>query len=150
MKLYIQVDENGQCMNHPALEENLLHALGSIPDHWEPFERIPQNITVNRYQNAVCSYQKIDGVWKDVWTAEEKSDAEKSIIKQKIIEEANQQKQAALSSATDLMSLYTDPDALAALQTYIDELNAWVLVDELNPNFPEYPKLPELTTTPAP
>ena len=39
MNLYIETD-NGATKNHPALEDNLMQAFGSIPDHWEPFVRV--------------------------------------------------------------------------------------------------------------
>jgi hypothetical protein len=33
MKLYIET-ENGWVKNHPAFENNLLEAFGSIPENW--------------------------------------------------------------------------------------------------------------------
>jgi hypothetical protein len=78
MSLYIQV-ENGQTVNHPAFEDNLIQAFGSVPANWEPFDRIERPV-LNVYEILVSdqpTYQKIDGRWKDVWvirpmTSEEK------------------------------------------------------------------------------
>ena len=39
MNLYIRV-ENGQPVNHPSLEENLIQAFGEVPSNWEPFVRV--------------------------------------------------------------------------------------------------------------
>jgi hypothetical protein len=39
MNLYIET-ENGVTKNHPAFEDNLMQAFGSIPAHWEPFIRV--------------------------------------------------------------------------------------------------------------
>lgn len=79
MKLYIEA-ENGQVKNHPAFEDNLLHAFGSIPAHWEPFERVERPVlgVYEKLESQEPTYQKVDGAWKDVWvvrsmTAEEKT-----------------------------------------------------------------------------
>lgn len=87
MKLYIQV-ENGQTVNHPAFEDNLIQAFGAVPSNWEPFDRIERPIT-NVYEILVSdqpTYEKIDGRWKDIWvvrpmTAEEKI-AKQNAVKQ--------------------------------------------------------------------
>lgn len=68
MTLYIQI-ENGQPVNHPAFEENLLQAFGAVPENWELFVRVEQPIPA-LYEvlvSDVPSYQKVDGVWTDVW-----------------------------------------------------------------------------------
>jgi len=67
MNLYIQV-ENGKPINHPAFEDNLIQAFGSIPANWKPFKRIPQPSP-----NAVCTYTlSLDGkTWQDTWTITE-------------------------------------------------------------------------------
>ena len=43
MNLYIET-ENGATKNHPAFEENLIQAFGSIPEHWEAFIRVEKPI----------------------------------------------------------------------------------------------------------
>ncbi len=68
MKLYIEI-ENDEPKNHPALEENLLQAFGSIPDNWEAFVRVERPI-LTIYQildNQEPVYLKVDSVWTDVW-----------------------------------------------------------------------------------
>ena len=85
MNLYIQI-ENAQPVNHPAFEDNLIEAFGSIPDYWEPFVRI-ENPVVNAYQileSTESTYQKVNGVWTDVWqlrdmTAEEKNAKQQAV-----------------------------------------------------------------------
>lgn len=86
MNLYIET-ENGQCKNHPAFEDNLLQALGSIPVHWEPFTRVEKPIP-GMYQVLVGEepvYQKIDGLWTDVWQLREMSVEEKTAKQQAVI-----------------------------------------------------------------
>jgi len=69
VKLHIQI-ENGQPVNHPALDSNLIQAFGAIPANWEPFERIePPPLGVYDKDRTV-SYQKVGGIWTDVFTFE--------------------------------------------------------------------------------
>jgi hypothetical protein len=78
MKLYIET-ENGQTKNHPAFEDNLIQAFGDIPDHWEPFVRVEMP-KPGLYQVLVSeqpTYEKVDGVWTDVWNFREMTNEEK-------------------------------------------------------------------------
>jgi len=82
MILYIQI-ENGQPVNHPAFEDNLLQAFGAIPDNWKPFNRIEQPIDLltNPFQTAVNTYTLgSDGVWFDSWAALDMTEAEKAAL----------------------------------------------------------------------
>jgi hypothetical protein len=87
MKLYIQT-ENGQPVNHPALEENLLQAFGSIPDNWEAFVRVERPI-LTIYQildNQEPVYLKVDSVWTDVWALRDMTSNEIS-SKQQVVKD---------------------------------------------------------------
>lgn len=79
MKLFIET-ENGKIKNHPALEENLLQAFGSIPSHWEPFIRVERPIlgVYELMDSEQPVYEKVDGTWKDVWLVRPMTDAEKT------------------------------------------------------------------------
>jgi len=83
MNLYIQI-ENGQPINHPAFEDNLIHAFGSIPSNWEPFTRIhqPLDLLTTPFQKAEFSYALgNDGkTWQDVWTAVEITEEERAAL----------------------------------------------------------------------
>jgi len=88
MNLYIQV-ENGQTVKHPAFEDNLLQAFESIPSNWEPFVRV-ERPTLSIYQvfdPEEPSYQKVNGVWTDVWSLRDMTDAEKA-EKQQAVKDA--------------------------------------------------------------
>ena len=94
MNFYIEV-ENGQSKNHPAFENNLIEAFGSIPEHWEPFVRVAEPV-LEQYQvfnDPKHAYQKVSGVWTDVWfvrdmTAEEVA-AKQQAMRQEIIDAFN-------------------------------------------------------------
>lgn len=86
MNLYIET-ENGVTKNHPAFEDNLVEAFGSIPERWEPFVRV-QRPTSDPYivvETNIASYEKVNGIWTDVWpvrnmTAEEKTAKQQAVI----------------------------------------------------------------------
>jgi hypothetical protein len=86
MKLYIET-ENGAIKNHPAFEDNLLQAFGSIPAHWEPFNRV-ERPTPGVYQvleSTEAVYAKVDGVWTDVWSMRDMTTEEKTAKQQAVI-----------------------------------------------------------------
>ena len=85
MNLFIQV-EDGQPVNHPAFEDNLVQAFGVVPNNWEPFIRIerPTPGTYEVLESDQPTYQKVDGVWTDVWSLRPMTEDE--IAKQKTLE----------------------------------------------------------------
>lgn len=90
MNLYIQV-EDGQCVNHPALEENLLDALGEIPSNWEPFIRVvkpriyPEEYKILLNQESI--YGKVGGIWTDIWNIRDMTEEEKTTSQEDFVEE---------------------------------------------------------------
>lgn len=85
MNIYIQI-ENGQPVNHPAFEDNLIQALGSIPENWEPFTRV-ERPTLSVYElmtSEKSTYEKINGVWTDVWAIREMTEEEKTTKQQEL------------------------------------------------------------------
>lgn len=96
MNLYIETDSNGNPVNHPAFEDNLLQAFGSIPPHWKPFVRV-ERPTPTVYQildSQEPTYKKIDGVWTDVWALRDMTDAEKAARQQEVRDSFNAREQA--------------------------------------------------------
>jgi hypothetical protein len=103
MNLYIET-ENGNPINHPAFEDNLLQAFGAIPNHWEPFVRVEKPIPTI-YQvlySEEATYQKIDGVWTDVWALRDMTAEEKSAKQQAVRDAFNTREQAENWSAWTL------------------------------------------------
>ena len=103
MNLYIET-ENGNPINHPAFEDNLLQAFGAIPAHWEPFKRV-ERPTLSVYQvldSQESTYQKIDGVWTDVWALRDMTSEEKSAKQQAVRDAFNTREQASNWSAWTL------------------------------------------------
>jgi hypothetical protein len=95
MDLHIQI-ENGQPINHPALDSNLIQALGAIPANWEKFVR-PERPVPTVYQVLESDepvYAKVDGVWTDVWSVREMTTEEKTALQQSVITAFNSREQA--------------------------------------------------------
>lgn len=100
MNLYIET-ENGVTKNHPAYEDNLIQAFGSIPEHWEPFIRVNRP-TPNLYQILESQqpvYTKINGIWTDVWFLREMTVEEKTAKQQGVITAFNNREYASNWSA---------------------------------------------------
>jgi hypothetical protein len=87
MNLYIEI-ENGLPKNHPAYEENLLQAFPAIPLTWEKFVRVERPIFTNVGYKVVIddnpTYEKVDGVWTDVWALRDMTAEEKVAKQQKV------------------------------------------------------------------
>jgi len=103
MNLYIET-ENGVTKNHPAFEDNLMQAFGSIPEHWEPFTRVerPVPTTYQVLESDEPVYAKVDGVWTDVWTVRDMTDEEKAALQQSVRDAFNTRPQAENWSAWTL------------------------------------------------
>jgi hypothetical protein len=85
MNLYIET-ENGVTKNHPAFEDNLLQAFGSIPAHWEPFTRV-ERPTLGVYdvlESDEPTYSKVDSTWTDVWMVRPMTTEEKAAKQQTV------------------------------------------------------------------
>jgi len=95
MNLFIET-ENGQTKNHPAFEDNLLQAFGAIPDYWEPFARVerPNALVYQILEHNEPTYQKIDGVWTDVWSLRDMTAEEKAAKQQAVRDAFNSRDQA--------------------------------------------------------
>ena len=111
MNLYIEI-ENGATKNHPAFEDNLTQAFGSVPAYWEPFIRV-ERPALGVYQvmeSDEPAYVKIDGVWTDVWSLRDMTAEEKTTKQQAVIAAFNSHEYAANWSA------WTFDEATCAMQ----------------------------------
>lgn len=95
MNLYIET-ENGLVKNHPAFEDNLLQAFGSIPAHWEPFVRVDRPLlgVYEIMEPDEPTYEKVNGIWVDVWHKRDMTTEEKIARQQIVITAFNSREQA--------------------------------------------------------
>lgn len=94
MNLYIEI-ENGMAKNHPALEDNLIQAFGSVPNTWEQFVRVekPLPTVYQTFDSEESVYAKVDGVWTDVWALRNMTEEEKTAKQQAVISQFNSREQ---------------------------------------------------------
>jgi len=103
MNLYIET-ENGEIKNHPAFEDNLIQVFGSIPAHWEPFTRVERPI-LGVYELMTANeptYEKVNGIWTDIWHKRDMTAEEKTAKQQAVITVFNEQEYASNWSAWTL------------------------------------------------
>ena len=95
MNLYIET-KDGQPVNHPAFEDNLMQAFGQIPDHWEPFVRVerPTPGVYEVLESDMPTYEKVNGTWTDIWALRPMTDAEKTAKQQEVKDAFNAREQA--------------------------------------------------------
>ena len=88
MNLYIET-ENGLSKNHPAFEDNLLQAFPAIPLNWERFVRVERPVPTmyQTFDSELPAYEKVDGVWTDVWSLRDMT-AEEKAAKQQVVKDA--------------------------------------------------------------
>lgn len=96
MNLYIET-KDGQPINHPAFEDNLIQAFGAVPAHWERFIRVkrPTPDVYQLLESKEAVYAKVDGVWTDVWTLRAMTEIEKAAKQKAVIDAFNSREQAA-------------------------------------------------------
>ena len=76
MEFFIEVDENGQTVNHPIMGNNFRQAFphidtNNLPSKYARFERVPAPTPGVYEKNHRVTYQKRpDGVWTDVHTCD--------------------------------------------------------------------------------
>ena len=95
MNLYIEI-KNGVTKNHPAFEDNLVQAFGEVPANWESFVRVERPL-LGLYQvleSNEPTYEKVNGVWTDVWVVRNMTTEEKAALQQRAIEAFNARAQA--------------------------------------------------------
>ena len=73
-----------------------MQAFGSIPAHWEPFTRVERPIPgiYQLFEQNALTYEKVNGVWTDVWAVREMTAEEKTAKQQAAITAFNTREQA--------------------------------------------------------
>ena len=83
MNLFIET-ENGAAKNHPAFEDNLIEAFGSVPTHWEAFTRVERPVPTlyQTFDSPEFMYAQVNGVWTDVWLLRDMTTEEVAVKQQ--------------------------------------------------------------------
>ena len=141
MKLFIRIVD-GQPFEHPIFEDNFKEAFpdvdtNNLPPGFAEFKRIePPNIGM--FEAAELIYGWDGAIVKDVWT-----------VRPMTVDERNQRttsRTIEINASIEADKVFvqekinqTTGDVQAIWVAYLAELNAWVLTDVENPNFPAVP-----------
>ena len=134
---------NGQPEGHPVLNANLEDIYGSMenaPSDYQPFIRVSQNVIPGLYQNAVSSYQQVDGVWQDVWAIVDMTEEEITVRKQEVHAVLVDREKTVRQKLVNRLASSTDQNFIDIHQQYLAVLDNWEL-DINDPVFPEPPYL---------
>jgi hypothetical protein len=147
--LFIKVVD-GQPIDNPVYESNLIEVYGAVPPEYQPFTRVQQNVTPTIYQNADDEYQNVNGQWQDVWVLIEQTTEEKAVTTAKINADGVAQQQQRITNTNNQIATLTaegDTQGVEVWNSYLASLNAWVM-PPINPNWTQsainynFPKQP--------
>lgn len=143
-ELFIQI-RDGQPHEHPIFKDNFLEAfphvdIDNLPPEFARFVRVERPTCTLLEVIEGPTYEWVDGVVKDVWvvramTSEEEVE-QRALLTTRRLMEVEQFKEFAQFKAD---TAETDSGKQKWLD-YLAACNAWVLVDPVEPNFPELPK----------
>jgi len=149
-KFYIQVDENGNAVNHPAYESNLLQAFpDGIPSNWELFEHTPNNIPPRMWDIIEKKYVKTNGIWTKIAVQRPMNETERAEATIRYTNQLEEEKRIFIERATFLIQERQnvfDSVSVNLLTEYKSNLEIWNLValgdsfdNFCSPLFPEGP-----------
>jgi hypothetical protein len=151
--LFLKVVD-GQPVDNPVYESNLIQVYGYIPPEYQPFTRVQQNVTPLIYQNVTDTYQDVNGQWQDVWVISEQTAEEKAATTAQINANGVAQQQQLINNANIQIATLTaegDTQGVETWETYLVSLNAWTM-PPINPNWTQatinyaFPKQPKKIT----
>jgi hypothetical protein len=152
-ELYIKVID-GQAIDNPVYQSNLIQVYGYVPPEYQPFTRVQQNVTPLIYQNVTDTYQDVDGQWQDVWVISEQTTEEKAATTAQINANGEAQQQTLINNANNQIATLTeqgDTQGVETWQTYLANITAWTM-PPINPNWTQstiaygFPKQPRKVT----
>lgn len=143
MELFIRIVD-GQPFEHPIFGDNFRQAFpdvdtDNLPPEFARFERIENPQLATTFEVAESTYQWVDGVVKDVWTIRPMTAEEEVQKRQDLTDGANASVEFMKGMAQQNADNAPSDAAKQAWLEYLVQLNAWVLTDPANPNFPKPP-----------
>jgi hypothetical protein len=140
MELFIKIVD-GQPFEHPILGENFRQIFPDIdaenlPSNFARFERVVQPMPTDFQVVEGPVYQWVDGIVKDVWILRDMTEFERNEKIALLTTFANSSIQSSKESIQALINSEANLTIKNELMNFLSDLNAWVLVDPTNPNFP--------------
>lgn len=145
MILFIKV-EDGQTVDHPVADWNLMQVFDQIPYNYEPFERT-QMPPLGRYEVEdpdAPLYIKVDGVWTDAWARRPMTDEERAVADAEQLEHLKSCRAAMVSLWEEHLADAQNDEERKVCEDYIAQLNSVPLSVEEGFLFPDPPAPPNV------
>lgn len=143
MKLFIQI-RDGRPYEHPIMEDNFRQAfpdvdVNNLPSEFARFERIAPPIA-NIFEVVVDSHYEWDGdIVKDVWVTRPMTEEEEAEKRRQLTDGAYFVLNWRKETTQQKIDSASTQEVKQIWMNYLDELNAWVLIDPVMPNIPNPP-----------
>lgn len=144
MRLFIRIVD-GQPFEHPIFEDNFREAfpdvdVDNLPPEFAEFKRVAPPVLGAFEVYEGVAYEVVDGFYSDVHRVRPMTETEIAAktaeISAATVNEVEQQKEIAAYAVANAAE-----SAKPQWQAWLDALNAWVLVDPLQPNVPLPPRI---------
>lgn len=138
MMLFIKV-VGGNTVDHPVIGVNLLEVFSGVPQEYEPFirtEKPPLGLYEVDDPDVPQYGRNEDGVWTDLWprrpmNAEERAEKEAEVLADRL-----RIQNSVLRDMDDKLANLTDPEAIAKVEAYKEELGQLEITAEEGFSFP--------------
>lgn len=143
MELFIQI-RNGQPYEHPILGENFREAfpqidVNNLPPEFARFERVEAPTPAVFEVIVGVNYEWVGGIVKDVWVSRPMTYEEKTHQIFELTAGANNVIAWRKQVTNEKIDKAPSEQIKQVWVDYLAELNAWVLVDPVNPQIPTPP-----------
>lgn len=145
MELFIQI-RDGQPFEHPILGDNLRQAFpdidtNNLPPEFARFERIQCPFEKTLFKVREVTYQWVDGIVKDIWSERDANEAERAAQLEEVAQEVLRKLEGNKTVGQWEVENAATPEIKQLWVDYLAALDAWVLVDPLQPRFPAAPAM---------
>jgi hypothetical protein len=145
MNLFIKL-QDGQPFEHPITEENFVLAfpdvdLNNLPNWVARFERVERPPVGMFEVDEGFTYENIDGVVRDVWHIRAMTALEQEAKNESIRNECLVNIEALKTYALKNVNSASTEENRVAWQSYLDVLNAFILVDPFDHQLPSAPRI---------
>jgi len=146
-ELFIQI-RYGQPYQHPIFGDNFRQAfphvdVSNLPPEFARFKRIPCPVNAGEFEKDIVTYQWVNGLVQDVWSVRPMTEEELADYLNYKTVKVNYQAETLRELAQDGVTNSPDGPLKEAWVAFKEKMDAWVLVDVKNPNFPRLPALDE-------
>lgn len=143
MELFIRI-KDGQPFEHPIFGCNFRAAfpdvdVDNLPPEFARFERIDCPNSASTFEVNAVSYQWVDGVVKDIWSVRQMTPEEKDQKLKRLSDEILAYVPGLKDIARQRIDAATTLESRQAWLDYLEALNAWTLIDPIQPNLPSMP-----------